>query len=400
MHLAFHYLGCARNVADGVAMPAFPGALIETLASRVDRLTVLAYDPPPVVTEPEDEVTFVTTAHNLRFVSLGPKGSRRDAWQRKRRVRKIVDRESRGWDLLVLRLGNRRAHLVFDANRCPRVATIIGGHTFTMLKGRLLVWYRYIPARIYAQVIERRRRRILRGSGIAFVNSRHLIEKYAEYPRDIRLLHASTRSGVYKHRVTDRLTGPDVRFLVVGRIERGKGVLDALEVFERIQRGPVPDARLDVAGIGGALEDMRAAVQAKGLSDRVTFHGWIAPGDGLFSLFRRADVLLHLSHAESVPSVVWEALAHSVLVICTPVGGLAEFVRDHQQVLFVPPADVEAAERAVVTLLEQGDLRRTMLASGYALAEETTLERVADSFLLGVGEAWPDLRSDRSSRRA
>jgi glycosyltransferase involved in cell wall biosynthesis len=398
IHVAFHYLGCARTTAEGVALPSFPGSLIECLAGSVERVTVVAYDPPPVPRDAEDETTFVTRAANIDVLSLGPKGSRWDARERKRRVRAIVSEASPEWDLLVLRLGNRRAHLVFDANRCARVATIIGGHTFTMLKGRMLAPHRFVIAWFYGQLIERRRRRMLRGSGITYVNSRHLIERYEAYARDIRLLHASTRSVTYSHRADDRLDHPHPRFLVVGRIERGKGVLDALEVFDRLQRGPLAGAHLDVVGIGGALEEMERSARARGLDSAVSFRGWVSPADGLYSIFRNGDVLLHLSHAESVPSVVWEALAHSVLVVCTPVGGLAEFVQDRREVLFVPPGDVDAAERAVLTLLGDPELRRPMLERGYVLASDTTLERVVDSFLSGVTETWPELRPQASGR--
>jgi glycosyltransferase involved in cell wall biosynthesis len=184
------------------------------------------------------------------------------------------------------------------------------------------------------------------------------------------------------------------RFLIAGRISPSKGVFEAADAFARMKAGIVPGAELHVVGSGEALEDLTAHVRRLGVERATTFHGWIPAGEGLFSLYREMDVLLHLSVAESLPRLIWDALANSVLVICTPVGGIPDVFRNGREVVFVEPGEPRGVDDAVSMLLADRGLRSRLIERGYELAREATVERIVDDLVERAAVRWPELRGD------
>jgi glycosyltransferase involved in cell wall biosynthesis len=144
-----------------------------------------------------------------------------------------------------------------------------------------------------------------------------------------------------------------------------KGVPILLEALALLrQHGQQPQCRL--VGDGPELPAYRQRAQALGL-DNVHFLGL------------RDDVPAILAEAmlAVVPSV-WpeafglaaaEAMAASLPVIASRVGGLPEVVEDGVTGLLVPPGDPQALARALATLLADPQLRLTMGRAGRARAE-------------------------------
>ena len=82
-------------------------------------------------------------------------------------------------------------------------------------------------------------------------------------------------------------------------------------------------------------------------------------------VFDAADMCLHPSAREALPTTLMEALAASVPVVATDVGGIPEIVTDGAEGLLVPaPPEPDAVAGALAQLLGDAALRRTMGASG------------------------------------
>lgn len=405
IHLGVYWHGVAERIPGGARMRSACGPYVELLAESVDRLTLVAHDPPTDSPHAEGMADYTArpSRDNIEILSLGPLGGRRDYLARMRRVKRILGPASEDWDVLLLRFG-RRANLAFRANRCPRVVTLVWG-TATA-GGRLgdLARSGEVAQLVAALRSEFHLRRVLRGSSLAFTDGEECLDRCkGDVPEErMGLLRSSSRRAEYAHVAEDRLTGEDPRFLVVGHVTESKGIFDAIEAFRRIRADLFGGARLHVAGVGPALEEARRRVEAAGLADAVTFHGWVPAGGELFGLYRDADVLLFPSRSstESLPRVVSEAWAHSVLVVATPVGSLPLAYEDGTELLFVPPGDVDAVVDAVKTLSADPGLRSRLLAAGRDRAREATLEHVADRLITAVGGRWPDLVRPRKVRRS
>ncbi len=392
-HIGLFVQGCASTEPDGPALSALIGPAVEGLADLVDRVTVVAHDPPPIP-RGQDEVADLILKperQNVDVVSLGPLGNWRDHLARRRQVRRVVREASRAWDIAMFRLPNRRIDTLFAGNECPRIVSIVLGYAPGVARA--------VPRgpRKAVQIANAFRtevtlKTVLRASRIVLFNSKDAAERYRDEVAEPMMRPWSMRRDRFVHIAPDRLTTDSPNVVICGRITKMKGVLEALEVFLRIRKNTFPKAHLHVIGDGDTRSEMQKRVSEEGLLDSCTFHGWVPAGPELFSLLRDMDVMLHLSYAEGFPQVIWEALAHSVLVVCTPVGAIAQDLTDGQEALFVPVGTVDEPERAVERLAADADLRKSLLRHGFDRARGSSVEAVCGSLVEQIGVAWPELR--------
>ena len=126
-----------------------------------------------------------------------------------------------------------------------------------------------------------------------------------------------------------------------------------------------------------------------GVADRVRFLG-AGTRDDVISLFRAVDVALVTSSWENLPHTLMEALAAGTPVIATHVGGIPEVLRDGENGLLIPPADVDALAAAIDRLLRDHVLRASLAAAAAPsvedLAEPRILRRIVQAI---VGEQEP-----------
>jgi glycosyltransferase involved in cell wall biosynthesis len=147
------------------------------------------------------------------------------------------------------------------------------------------------------------------------------------------------------------------------RSEKGHGVaLDALRrLVERL-----PQVRLIIAGDGPTAAEV--ARMAAPLGDAVVLAGY---RDDVMEFLDATDVLLHPSRTEAFPTALLEAMAASVPVVATRVGGIPEIVvHGRTGVLVEPPPLADRFADALLPLLCDADLRRRMGVAGRRRFEE------------------------------
>jgi glycosyltransferase involved in cell wall biosynthesis len=116
------------------------------------------------------------------------------------------------------------------------------------------------------------------------------------------------------------------RLLFVGRLLEWKGLAVALRAVSSI-RQHYPDLRFVIVGDGPARSELVRLSDKLGLADLVEWAGW-RPQRELDEYYRGADLLLFPSMRDSGGTVVLEALAHGVPVLCTDLGGPGLIVND------------------------------------------------------------------------
>jgi glycosyltransferase involved in cell wall biosynthesis len=133
--------------------------------------------------------------------------------------------------------------------------------------------------------------------------------------------------------------------------------------------------RLVVVGDGPLRPWLERAAAA--LGDRVVLVGY---RPDVLAVLDAADVLLQPSRADAFPTAALEAMAASVPVVATDVGGVAEIVRDGASgALVAPPPSGPAFAAALAPLLAEPALRRRLGAAGRARFEaEFTAARWAE----------------------
>jgi glycosyltransferase involved in cell wall biosynthesis len=160
--------------------------------------------------------------------------------------------------------------------------------------------------------------------------------------------------------------GESVHILFLGRIKVAKGIPDLVRAFGRMK--DVPGWRATLAG-DGAVDALRAEIQALGLADRVTIPGWLGPEDTA-KLLATGDILTLPSYIENLPISVIEAMASGLGIVTTPVGAIEDIVKDGETGLLVPPGDDLALAEALIRLITEAPLRRRLGAAAQAFQRQ------------------------------
>jgi glycosyltransferase involved in cell wall biosynthesis len=162
--------------------------------------------------------------------------------------------------------------------------------------------------------------------------------------------------------------------LTVARVEPEKNPVLLIEALARLELRHPGRFELTLAGDGRLLEVVRARAEAEGLRDRVHLLGFVPFGPRLLDLYGSADIFVHVALTEGLPQALVEALASGVPVVGTDVGSVAEAVDHGNAGLLVPPRDVDALVRAILSLADDGARRRHLVARGLEVARHATLE--------------------------
>jgi glycosyltransferase involved in cell wall biosynthesis len=204
---------------------------------------------------------------------------------------------------------------------------------------------------------------------------RWVIETFGVRPGRVSIVY----NGVPASDFTPRVSRSDHSFqlLFVGNLLERKGVKELLRAFAT-REVQTRDIRLVMAG-GGPVESYRAMAAALGISDRVTFTGWVSQEEAR-AIIVGSDALCLPAYDEALPLVILEALASRTPVICTPVGSIPEVLEDRKTALFVAPGDEAAIAGAIVALADRPELGVELSAAGSALYERLfTMEAFAQS---------------------
>ena len=139
--------------------------------------------------------------------------------------------------------------------------------------------------------------------------------------------------------------------VMISRLSREKGHVDALEAFAAVKRRRVPFHAV-IVGEGperGAIEQARWRL---GLESDVTLAGhkedvrpWLA----------LASVYALPSHTEGSPLALLEAMAAGLPIVASAVGGIPEMLTNERTGLLVPRRNPEALAAAVARLLTNRD---------------------------------------------
>jgi len=144
----------------------------------------------------------------------------------------------------------------------------------------------------------------------------------------------------------------------------------------------IPDVhsrmRFVLVGDGACRHDLEAQVRERGLEDCFHFAGFQKLPAPYLSSF---DCFVLPSLSEGLSSAILSAMAASLPVIATNVGGIPELIRHEENGLLVPPADPVALAQAIQHIGDDADLAFQMGRQGRLRAEnQFTLQRMILQF--------------------
>jgi N-acetyl-alpha-D-glucosaminyl L-malate synthase BshA len=133
----------------------------------------------------------------------------------------------------------------------------------------------------------------------------------------------------------------------ISNFRKLKRVDDVIHIFEGIQQNI--SAKLLMVGEGPELEGVRALAKSKGLEDKIFFLG---KSKRIEQITQISDLFLLPSETESFGLVALEAMASSVPVVSSNVGGLPEVNIEGKTGFLRPVGDVDSMTSAALTILK------------------------------------------------
>ena len=116
--------------------------------------------------------------------------------------------------------------------------------------------------------------------------------------------------------------------LFMGRLVYEKGVQHLISAMPKILNG-YHDAKLVIGGKGGMMDELKAQVNAMGISQKVCFAGYLS-GKDVQQMYKCADIAVFPSTYEPFGIVALEAMLSENPVVVSDIGGLNEIVQHRE----------------------------------------------------------------------
>lgn len=235
------------------------------------------------------------------------------------------------------------------------------GYTTTDLKmrayNRLDRWSLPAADRLVT-VCEAFARELARTTGVAF-------EKTCVQHNSVRARTAVAEQDVQALRTRLGIADGERVVLAVGRLSREKAHIDLIAAYKLLHdTNPAIASKLIIVGDGPERARLETAVDAHELRERVIFTGQVSEVQVFYAA---ADVLVLPSHSEGSPNVLLEAMAASLPIVATAVGGVTEVVKNDESALLVPAQDPRALAAATARVLTEPDLATRLTTTSTAL---------------------------------
>jgi len=159
------------------------------------------------------------------------------------------------------------------------------------------------------------------------------------------------------------------RVLCVGWINERKNTLGSVRAFAMALEQGV-EGTLVIAGEAqkqSYLDNVRAAIESKGIGERVLFLGHI-DREQLVQELGLASVLLLPSHQENAPMAISEAMAAGVPVIVSNRCGMPYMVEEGKSGFLIEPDDISQIADRLIRVLQSSELLKEMGKRGREIA--------------------------------
>jgi len=154
----------------------------------------------------------------------------------------------------------------------------------------------------------------------------------------------------------------------VGSLTGIKGVDYLLDAVVDIKK-KVPKFKLYILGRGPLESTFKELAKELGIEKDVVFVGY-QPAETVREYLDRCSLLVLPSLSEGLGRIVLEAMSRERPVVGSSVGGIKESIKDGETGILVPPKDTEAIADAVIKILKDKKLAKSMGKKGRAYVKK------------------------------
>lgn len=283
----------------------------------------------------------------------------------------VIFKEMKDWDLIYIFLPSYIAHLTFLGARIFHKPFFI--YVASDLKEVCQSTYRW------GNDI----RRLLRPLYLAFNSMLYSLENIMAKRAVFVLVHGESlykrfnnkRVPVYRvaprikmskmdlYNRVDTCEGEITKLLFVGSLIERKGIIYLIDAISQI-RDEGFRAHLSIVGVGNQDNKLKEHAEKMGISDSISFLGYISNGPELYKIYRESDIFVLPTLSEGFPRVLYESMGQGIPIVTTNVSGIEALMKDEVNALIVPPKSAEAIVKSIKRIIEDGKLRRRLIRGG------------------------------------
>lgn len=192
-------------------------------------------------------------------------------------------------------------------------------------------------------------------------NCKHEQEKLIRYGFPAKRI-TYTYNALHKvDYVPEKTKKDDIMLGTLSRLDTVRAVHLMLDIFKKLVERNIP-VRLNIAGIGEEMDNLKAQAQRLDIADKVTFLGGVRD---LTSYFKEVDILVNTphcvgDHGAGVGNNILEAGLYDTPVVTYNMAGISEMVITGKTGFCIPFGDDEAFIDAVAKLVASPELRNQM----------------------------------------
>nr|BAL55462.1 glycosyl transferase family 1 [uncultured Acetothermia bacterium] len=165
--------------------------------------------------------------------------------------------------------------------------------------------------------------------------------------------------------------------LAVGRLHVSKDYPTLLRAFALIRRKV--HARLLILGDGEKRKELEELARTLSISEDLSMPGFV---DNPYPYIAHAAVLVLSSRWEALSTVLVEALALGTPIVSTDCPtGPREILKQEEFGLLVPPQDPESLARAILSVLQDNNLRRILRDKGRRRAQDFSVDKAVEEYM-------------------
>ncbi len=354
-------------------MPDYFGIFIDELALNVDTLYLFLHQ---ANLSEQQTFNYSIKANNVVWINLGIKNK---AWSRDlfhQFKLSNFKNEFKKLDALLVRTPTPYGPYInryIDEKKI--VYMIVGDYTvgakFQKIRGlrdRIINYYLHRNSNKFYKV--------LNGANI-LVNSNELFEKYKSRTTKIELIRTTTLTSSDFFERVNTCEKSVIQLLYTGRIDPAKGLFD---LFNALLILNLPqEIILNIVGWDDdinqkTINELKNFAAINNISNKVIFHGKKSIGAELNNYYRSADIYVFPTHFEGFPRTIWEAMANSLPVVTTPVGGIPFVLQDKNSAIFAESKNAKSIAESIQIMIENRELRKQIISNAFHLAKENTLD--------------------------
>lgn len=212
---------------------------------------------------------------------------------------------------------------------------------------------------------------------------------FVTYPAASSNLYFPVSDNNIVSEVKKKVKIPDGRYLLtLATVEKRKNLRTSIACFREILAEPgCEDLSFVLVGTRGwKIKEILAEIEDDpALRDRVVFTGFV-PDEYLSAIYSGAEAFVYPSLYEGFGLPPLEAMQCGLPVIVSDTSSMPEVVGDAG--ILVNPLDKDQICQALLTLLQNRDIRLQFAEKGLARAREFSWKQCADKTIAGYNTAW------------